>query len=58
MEGESPALNESSKIKNLEKKVASVKEKKNKKTSHIKESEKKFKTNYLKKVIALLLKYK
>ena len=48
-------LKEISKIKDIEKKIASVNEKK---TLHIKESGEKLKTNYLKEMIALLFKYK
>ena len=48
-------LKKISKIKSIEEKVVSVKEKK---TLHIKESGKKLKTNYLKEMITLLFKYK
>ena len=48
-------LKEISKIKSIEKKITSVKEKK---TLHIKESGEKLKTNYLKELITLLFKYK
>ena len=49
------SLKETSKIKNIEKKIAFVKEKK---TLHVKESGEKFKKNCLKKMITLLYKYK
>ena len=48
-------LKEISKIKNIQKKIASVNEKK---TSHIKESGKKLKANCLKEMITPLFKYK